>query len=201
MALIEAQVAVALDSTLPRDRIISVLHFNAHDIDPVAGIDYNQLATDLDAIWRSNWGRPAGTQEQQVTLYDLDDPKPRAPRAQVVTSKGAAPNSNLPREVALCLSFYSERNLPRNRGRIYLSPAARGLSSLGARPSATNMSDALAMADAFSGLGGVNIDWCVRSVMDNQFKKVTHAFVDDEWDTVRKRGLRKTTRQEHDVSG
>lgn len=201
MPLIEAQIAAALSSTLPRDRIISVLHFNAREAPIIGTSDYDSLATDLLAIYAGNWGRAPGQQEITVTIYDLDDPKPRPPRSVKIRDKGVAPAATAPREVALCLSFYAERNLPRQRGRMFLSPSARGLTGLGDRPTTQQMTDALAMADAFSGLGGANVDWCVRSIMDNQFKKITHAYVDNEWDTVRKRGMRATSRVEHDVSG
>lgn len=202
MAKVEAQVSVALDSTLPRDRIISVLHFRVAEGVVWGSADYDSLASDLRALWAGNWGRAPGSQELVVTLYDLDDAKPRAPRAVSSENVGAAPAASCPREVALCLSFYADRNLPRQRGRIFLSPAARGLTGLGARPTATQMNDALAMADAFSALGGVNVDWSIKSTADGDvFKKVTHAWVDDEWDTQRRRGLRSTGRYQHDVSG
>lgn len=202
MAKVEAQVAVALDSVAPRDRVISVLHFRVAEGVVWGGADYQSLADDLRAIWAGNWGRAPGSQEMVVTVYDLDDPKPRAPHATSSVSVGAAPAATCPREVSLCLSFFADRNLPRNRGRIYLSPAARGLTGLGARPTTQQMNDALAMADAFSSLGGPNVDWSIKSVADGGvFKKVTHAWVDDEWDTQRRRGLKATTRVQHDVSG
>ena len=201
MALGSFQVATLLDSALPRDRVISVLHFNIRQADPLASTDWDALSRDLLAIWRSNWGRPDTTQEISVTAYDLDDPKPRSPKSVQRTGTGLAPAATCPREVAMCLSFYSGSNRPRNRGRIYLSPAARGLTGLGARPTTQQMNDALAMAAAFSGLGGANVDWCVRSVADNQFKKVSHAYVDDEWDVQRRRGLKAANRVAASQSG
>lgn len=202
MALVQAQIAVAVDSVLPRDRIISVLHFNHHTIPLVGTTDWDTLGSDLANIYNSNWGRGAlGAQELWVTLYNLDDPQPRAPKSQQVWGKGNAPAASCPREVALCLSFYADRNQPRRRGRMYLSPAARGLTGLGPRPTVSQQNDVLTIADALSGLGGADVDWCVRSIADGDFKKVTHAWVDDEWDTQRRRGLRATSRVERDVSG
>lgn len=193
MALIEAHVAYAITSTLPRDRIVSVLHFN-HTAAALASTDYDSLASDLEAIFRGNWANAGSPPEIAVRLYNLDDPKPRAPKAVHIVNANLAPAASCPREVALCLSFFHDFNRPRDRGRIFLSPAARGLTSLGARPATSIMNDALAMATAFAGLGGIDVDWCVFSRTDNQFKKVTDAYVDDEWDTVRSRGMRPTTR-------
>jgi hypothetical protein len=41
----------------------------------------------------------------------------------------------------------------------------------------------------------------VYSPTTGQTKKVEHWWVDDEWDTQRRRGLRATTRDEGTVSG
>lgn len=193
MALIEAHVAVAHDTPFPRDRIVNTLHFN-HTALTLAPTDYDSLANDLIGIWEGNWVDAGQPPEIKVSLYNLDDPKPRAPVSVQIAHPASSPASQCPREVALCLSFYHDFNRPRNRGRIYLCPAARGLSALPAKPADALCNQALAMATAFAALGGSNVKWCVFSRMDNQHKPVTHAYVDNEWDTVRSRGLRATSR-------
>jgi hypothetical protein len=39
-----------------------------------------------------------------------------------------------------------------------------------------------------------NWDWVLRSPSDHAFKPITNVWVDDEWDTMRSRGTRPTTR-------
>lgn len=202
MTLIRAQVWMVGDSTLPRDRAINVLHFNRRDAaGALAPVDWTALATDLGAIFQTNWTGATPAREIGVRLYNLDDPEPRAPHAENIRNALAAPASSIPRELAVCLSFYSERNIPRNRGRIYLPFFARGLTSVGLRPGPSERSQGIAIANGLSGLGGVDVDWCVLSRVDNVMRKVSNAWVDDEWDIIRKRGLRATTRQSATVSG
>jgi hypothetical protein len=201
MALVRAQVSAALDTTLPRDRVVNVTHFNVRGAFATFGTDFQNLCNDLHDIFVNNWYSPPGSMEVITKMYNLDDPEPRAPKASRTTGAAVARSANVPREVALCLSFYAERNLPRSRGRIYLSPAALGSSSLSAKPTTTMMNQALAIADALSGLGGIDVDWCVFSRMDNSFKKVTNAYVDDEWDVQRRRGLRASNRVARAQSG
>jgi hypothetical protein len=54
----------------------------------------------------------------------------------------------------------------------------------------------MAVGDALGALGGVDVDWSVHSPTAGTTEKVEHYWCDDEWDTVRSRGLRATTRQQ-----
>lgn len=198
MTRIAAQVAMAQNSNLPRDYVVNTLAFN-HSLELVVGApDWQALADDLRGIYDA---LIANQTHIKVSLYDLADGKPRPVRGFSEIGKGTAFQITSPGEVALCLSFYAGRNLPRQRGRVYLPPQLMGLGSTSARPSALAMTTALGLADNLSGLGGANVDWCVHSRADDAFRKVTHAYCDDEWDTQRRRGARATTRQEKDVSG
>ena len=51
------------------------------------------------------------------------------------------------------------------------------------------------MGAAFANLGGVNVDWQVYSPTDGVGRTVKSYWCDDEWDTMRSRGLRSTMRQ------
>lgn len=189
MPLYRAQVSVAVDGTLPRDRIVNTLYFN----DAGVGTDPNNLANDLAVVWNDHWNS-ASASEVDVRFYDMAQAKPRPIAGRKVLNAGLSRQSQMPRELAVCLSFFAERNLPRQRGRLYMSPAARGLSSAAARPADVLLTDLLGMANAFSALGGVDVDWVVYSPTNNSHKKVTEAWVDDEWDVVRSRGLRASKR-------
>lgn len=190
------QVAIASETVLPRDRIVNVLHF-----DNPLGMpsDPDKLCRDLAAIYDTQMAPAVGRHEYDVRLYDEDVPGP--PLGKAILNVGVATPINQPREVALCLSFYAGRNTPRTRGRIYLPPQLMATNALGLRPDAARIDKAIALAHAFSALGGADIDWGVYSQTTKQFNRVTNVWVDDEWDTVRSRGLRAANRKTAAVTG
>lgn len=189
-----AQVSVWHDSTLPRD---------AMQINPVfrdSGVTSNptQLATDLANAVDS---AITGTTQVEVKMYDVEGTKPVYPAGQYVKNVGSAPASSLPRELALCLSFYAGANRPRRRGRLFLPVVWVSGASLPNRPSlALRDSIGAAWVPILTGLGGVDVDWGVWSQRDSHFEPCSHWWVDDEWDVQRSRGLRATTRSQGDVS-
>lgn len=199
MGLMRAIVSVAADSVLARDRCVNTLYFDVTNVSLLVGTDADALASDLATIYH-NLMNPTATREIDVRLYNMDDPKPRPIAGRFTKNVGAAPAGNIPREVAVCLSFYADRNLPKRRGRIFLPAFAIG-DPFGLRPAATTRTKLLDLADSFSGLGGVNVDWCMHSVKDQAHHKISTAWVDDEWDVQRSRGLRATTRATRNVSG
>jgi hypothetical protein len=185
------QVAIKADTFLPRDAIVNTLYFS----DVVGSPDEDALCNDLAVIYRDYWmGSPT---EIVVKSYDNDGTPPVLPNGQAIISSGVGPrNSTVPREQALCLSFYAGQNVPRKRGRIYLpAGCADSAANLGGlRPATALMNRALSLAQKFADLGGANIAWKVYSPTTNEYHSVTNAWVDDEWDTQRRRGLRPTTR-------
>ena len=176
-------------------------HYNTRwdPLNPTGQTDWDQLATDLNAIMQAF---ALNIAQFQITtkLYDLDNDKPRPVKAEHTANQGAHGALSLPRELALCLSFYADRNLPRQRGRLYM-PVTLWKSSAGVRPAGSDQTKLLDLADSLSGLGGANVDWCVYSRVDNVHRKVTNAWADKEWDTVRSRGLKGDSRQTRSVSG
>jgi len=188
MPLYRAQVITQLDSLLARDAIVNTLHFD----DAGALSDPEGLAGDLADIFLAGWTYSAT--QTTVKFYEVGTP-PNYPVATVIRNEGAFVDSQGPREVALCLSYYSERNLPSRRGRIYLCIAQATNHSYGRRPQVSQRAAALALASAFAGLGGADVDWVVYSPKTGQHWDVTHAWCDDEWDVMRKRGLKATTRE------
>jgi hypothetical protein len=185
------QTSMMADTALPRDRVVITPHFD----DGGVGTDPQGLCDDLAAALHT-WCAGAGTREIKVSAYDAQGTVPVFPQGEAVVNPSLAPVSGVMREAALCLSFFSGRNRQRQRGRLYLpcflfmSPGA----ALGLRPSAVNMNRVAELAPIFEGLGGPDVDWVVFSRLDNQARPVTDWFVDDEWDIVRSRGLRSSTR-------
>lgn len=184
------QTEISMDSTLPRDVLTMTPHFN----DGGVGSDPQGLCDDLAAAI-STWSEGAPKQIV-VTAYDAQGTVPVLPQGRAVVNAGASPVSDYPREIAVCLSFYSGQNRPRWRGRLYvpfvaLAPLSQ---NLGARPPLGVRNKVAALAPIFEGLGGVDVDWSIYSRVDDVARPVTNWWVDDEWDTVRSRGLRPTTR-------
>lgn len=182
------QVSMAADSVLPRDYLVNTFTLN----DVVPGSDWGQLASDAIGVFQQWTGV---NREIRCRVYDRTSPPPNFPVADKVVNAGVAPVSQVPREIAVCLSFYADRNVPRQRGRIYLPWCAKsGVTATPLRPDAATRTAALGIADGLAALGGVDIDWQVWSETEGVGRKVTNAWVDDEWDTQRRRGLRPTTR-------
>lgn len=184
------QTAIGADSPDIRDRFVITPHVN--DRGPTT--DPQQLCQDwADTLngWIGN-----NLHEIRVTAYDAEGTPPVFPQGDVTINAGGFPASNCPREVALCLSFFSERNAPRSRGRLFLPVAliVTNFSIGTVRPSPGIMAKVGNLATGLSNLGGTDVDWSVYSRVDAEAKAISNWYVDDEWDTIRSRGLRPTDR-------
>jgi hypothetical protein len=175
-----------VDSVAPRDRMMITPHFN----DIGATTDPQNLCDDmlagLQAITPS-------TGEVRVTAYDAQGSIPVYPQGDAIVLKGAQMATNIPRELALCLSFYSERNVPRQRGRLFLPLWFLGIAGSGLRPTLP-VAKMASLVNLFTGLGGPDVDWCVYSRVTDAARSVTNWWVDNEWDVQRSRGLTGTSR-------
>lgn len=159
----------------------------------------------------------------RVQIYDLTDGEPRAAKQDSTITFDPGAGDALPSEVAMCLSyrgaFESGVNRRRNRGRIYLGPLDASVGAQGTdsfRPTAGAM-DTLAGAGGglvgpiSYGTGGGIMDWCVFSRAEAgvpvgtddaysaaqlfpAFRPVSVGFVDDAFDTQRRRGADPTSR-------
>jgi len=185
------QVSMAADTALPRDRVVMTPHFNAGGV----VVDPQGLCDDLAAALHT-WTAPQGTREIKVTAYDAQGTPPVFPQAEAIVNANLAPASEHPRELAVCLSFFGNANRPRMRGRLYVPVflALGAASSTLLRPSAGLRQKVADLVPILTGLGGSDVDWSIYSRLDNVPRSVKNWFVDDEWDIVRSRGLRPTTR-------
>jgi hypothetical protein len=192
-----ALVSTYKDTETPKDYITNTIYFD----DQRVGTDAGNLAQDIATAFATWRVPPAGFNRVTVKMYDMAEPQPREIQAQRTVNMSPGPTASGPREVALCLSFHGERNLPRQRGRIYLGP----FQSTPERP--PYIPEALALAESLKGIGGLDVDWCVFSPTESKLQGWTDAaggtpkfhaikggWCDNEWDTQRSRGLRATTR-------
>lgn len=190
---IRAQCSWQVGSILPRDRFTITPYFS-HSLGLVEGApEWDTLANDLATAIKA-WELSPTNHELTVKLYNMGDAAPRRPKATVVKNSGQALEASYMREVACCLSFSTAKNIPSERGRLYVPHIKMSNSAPGPRPTQTERDKVGALAGAFTNLGGTNVDWVIYSQSHQTTKSVYKWWVDDEWDIQRRRGLRPTTR-------
>ncbi len=134
-----------------------------------------------------------------IKFYDLGFPPPRIPfeTSFVIARNGAMA---APEEVAACLSFYSIRNLPRHRGRVFLGPLS--VDSYSRANGHTRLSQAFREAMSLAALTlrdsmvANGTPWQVVSQVDMAARPITGGWIDNALDTIRKRGPKPTARTE-----
>jgi len=184
MAYYRVQIGFQLDSTLPKDVVTLNPHYQGDNPQALADALKNNLlaAPGIGPTWPF-----------KIKVYDAQKPAPSYPLYETTNGTGSK-DTNVPRELALCISYYSGFNRPRFRGRLYL-PGGFLTAGPGLRPTPATITAALDMAAVFyQGLPAAH-NWVVWSKLDGTGRTVTDIWVDDEWDTIRSRGLRGTTRQ------
>nr|CRY97333.1 hypothetical protein [uncultured prokaryote] len=124
------------------------------------------------------------------------------PSETPITMAAASNTTNLPQEVAFCLSYngaFTSTNKGRNRGRVFLGPWNNGMntgtSDDPSRPSTGLAAAILGRAASFADdANGEGAQISLYSPTDGSLKLITDFSYDDEWDTQRRRGLKKTFR-------
>jgi hypothetical protein len=137
-----------------------------------------------------------------IKWYNLADPQPRVPIHVIdYTYTGTIGTTSAPHEVSLAVSFHAQIFSGdvgrRHRGRVYLGPFTALTASV-ARPGSSSVT---AIAGAFdtmrlaipSGTSS-NVHLAVYSRKDNVAREVIGGYIDDEWDTQRRRGMRASSR-------
>lgn len=194
------QIIAAPPNALMRDKVVNTIYLRKSGVaDPFAD---DNLFNDLGAIMATKGSLYAGCSSYELRMYDMEDAP--GPPEKIKTGAMTQVTLQSPREVALCLSFRGALNVPRQRGRIFLGP----LNATSERPAVATRNLVLQFATDLANLGGTDVDWCVYSPtsrlegasLGDSFHPVKHAWVDDEWDTVRSRGLRATTRTTADFN-
>jgi hypothetical protein len=219
---VQAKCTVAFhhSSGLPEDDAINTFHFQCAGLTPPIGsADVATIVNFLSAALTTTHG--GGTAkfvdmlselmsgQFHIKLYDLADTAPRQPKTNLLgTYTPGTTGDPLPQEVALCMSYQATAasGFPqrRRRGRIYAGPLQTNAGAAGTIAGADGRPTALAI-NTLKQLGTYLIGnpppltsgsavWGVRSQMDDVTRPVTTGWVDNEWDTQRRRGRRATTR-------
>jgi len=190
------QISMPVSDTLPRNRISNTVHFE-HITGSQSDGQLESMCQDLVEMYQARYGNT--TKEIVCKAYDTDA-KPNYPRAEVIVNVGQFWTQTTPREIALVLSFCAEhRGNKSERGRVYLNPAMSATAT-GAplRPTAGQLTWALDFYTvpnaSFPDIGGVDWKFGVWSPTYKKFTQSQQAWVNDDWDIQRRRGLRETTR-------
>jgi hypothetical protein len=198
MATHKYVVSMGADSSLPRDYFVNTLYFHHLDSGGTLPTDLPALAGQvLDCYQAMITAAATAQRELRCRVYDVGGAPPHPPLAEVVRNAGTFPATGFPREIALCLSFKNNgQPARRRRGRIYvpLPLFITGNAAIGNRPTSSQRDRLIALADAFAAAGGADVSWRVRSQVDQDDFQVDSAWVDDEWDTQRRRGQRASAR-------
>lgn len=132
-----------------------------------------------------------------VKIYRLIDPTPRVPVYENTFSVSLAVDSvGYPSEVAICNSIAADvasgQSAARRRGRIFIGPIAADAGVTGTdgfrRPSNTVMQTIAQASETLLDNMALNSwTWCVWSRAANELNPVVRGWVNDEFDTQRRR--------------
>lgn len=137
----------------------------------------------------------------EFKIYDMEDPEPRAPVSEGTWSLSSNPSGTaLPPEVALCLSFQAPKMSgqvqARRRGRIYFGPFNTAAIGTDGRPISGLVTALSAVGDGIIvASGATSWNWATHSSYSpTTGLAVDNGWVDNEFDTQRRRGREWTTR-------
>lgn len=198
-------------SGFPEDRVVNVHHFVGS-----TGGTYSSESATARALMEEFYATPTvanavGTylspwvaRAATLTSYDMDIPaNTRTPTIDPLTLPVAF-TAGFPEEVACCLSIHGAippASGPRRMGRIFLGPLCAGAGDTGtsstpARPTAAFTTDVVAACVRLRDNGEAgNVRWAIRSTRPTEnYVLVAGGYVDNAWDTQRRRGPATTAR-------
>lgn len=207
------QVTIPYYTGLPEDVVTNTWHAQFNSPTSPLTSDFANMADNLRVFYEqtyttpgsmAKYARPALT---SLKVYDMDDPKPRAPRYSVpmpISVTSDPTNSNLPSEVAVCLSYRAtyQSGVPQasQRGRVFLGAIGSafldpGLASTFPKITVANQQNVGNRGNQF--LQACLTDgwtWVVSSRKRDEMFVVTGGWVDDAFDTQRRRGQKPAVR-------
>lgn len=212
MPNVHCQVVMPFRSGLPQDVSVNTFTFGAGTGTALALAEaayprlvdfYTTQPSGASATVASFLGAWVDRPNAYIKFYDLADAKPRRPIKIGGLDLGSNINTHdLPHEVSVCISFQgwpeSGMSQARRRGRIFIGPlrfsAKTNDDNVPPRPTSVLLDTfkraAHDLAEANDGSG----NWVVWSRTGNSFTEVTNGWVDDEFDTQRRRQPASTSR-------
>lgn len=200
------QVALAHDSGLPEDVTVNTFHCGAATMNQTEQDDWAQLLDDFynDVFTGNNVMGFLSSQisgDYTIKVYDLTDPEPRAPTSTYTGAWGGIGITAMPSEVSCCLSYQAAAisGVPqaRRRGRLFIGPLAQTAQSgtTVPRPATGLIATLCETADSFRVAAvALGLPWVVHSRVLGTGANVTNGWVDNAFDTQRRRGEAATAR-------
>lgn len=200
MPLIRAQVTLKSADNNAENDVTNTFHFDGPTFDVIQGDRIANALLDAYEQWTVIISDLMGPQID-FKLYNMDDPAPRAPVREFEASRAITSGSSMPPEVAVCCSFQgtkvSGQPQSRRRGRVYLGPLRSSFLGTTGRPASTLapavVSGALPLLALNVGAGISDMKWVVASTFGGR-AAVDNGWVDNEFDTQRRRGRKFTVR-------
>ncbi len=200
MPVVSAQLTAPMVSGNPADAITNTLWFNS----ATEGDAVTDTITPLKALWNQmtfSWSNLVAQNGHTIKLTNIDDPQPRYPFYEETWNLSSVPTgAPAPTEVSICASFQGDRvsgtAQARRRGRIYVGPLKASLIGTDGRPTSGALSQISAQTEDFYDdcLAMAESDWGVYSRVGAIFTPITNGWVDNEFDTQRRRGRVATSR-------
>lgn len=201
MALYVTQAILHTTDGLPENFATNSWHCDADDLTALQLFHdeledfYTQIGTNMSSLIDDATSDP-----HELKSYQLSDPEPRAVVLKTNFSLPGVGTSALPAEVAVCCSFQAAQvsGLPqaRRRNRVYVGPMSQiatdsaGRVASNCQAAIRNRGSALKSAsDAAS-----TWTWAIYSPTDGTGADVDNGWVDNEFDTQRRRGRQATDR-------
>jgi hypothetical protein len=199
MAVERALVTLRTADAIPANFLTNSLWFDVVEeedypiITAVIEECYNLLIAELSNLLAQNG--------HEIQFYRESDPTPRVPTFETTFNLDSAPSgSPLPREVSLCLSFQAGKvsglSQARRRGRIYLGPLDSATVGTDGRPDAGVIAAVASFGEQLLGASQASLTWkwAVYSRVNGSGSEVMDGWVDNSFDTQRRRGDAPTTR-------
>jgi len=201
MVTIRAQVILHTADNFAANYITNSFAFTGTDPVPVLSGITTAIKDFYDDITPSMRSSELAQNGHEIKYYDLPGPTPNYPIDEDTFNFGAASTGTpLPQECAICLSFQGTRvpGFPqaRRRGRLYLGTWGTSANS-GGRPASALISTISTAAATFKSnilaLGDDTV-WSIWSVADQTGVPIDNGWIDNVWDTQRRRGVVETSR-------
>lgn len=205
---VRAQVILQGQSGLPRDRFVNSWAFEGTgatitdaELDTVRSrlIEFYTVAPGTASPLTSFISR-AVKPSVIIRLYRLSQTPPRTPIESVHTWNISQTGTALPNEVAAVLSFFNTVNVKRRRGRLYIGPLAAMAGVWDTDDVKIDTALRTTLAGAANRLAAYGLSstsgphWSILSQRDGNLKLVTDGWIDNTFDTQRRRGVRSNLR-------
>jgi hypothetical protein len=208
MPLFKFQVTLPTDSAIPEDYVTNTWHFFRTPAAPITDYDnVRDMLKDFYTTVPTGGGNALTSFFNQaldgpaiVKAYNVGDPTPRVPVYESTFTFNPTGTQQLPAEVALVFSFQAARasgqSQARRRNRVYLGTWGTTAGGNDGRPSGTLVTQVSRCGATMkaAAIASASWDWVVYSPTDDAYHEVANGWVDNAWDTQRRRGYKPTSR-------